>query len=388
MDTGWTWRNARLNVKLLSDCVQLLQIAGHRFLSRDRFVNGSDALTSSTRVLRPRVAGPGTARGFVPRRAKPQPRRARRAPGQAPRACAYPCVTRPDGTRGTFARMRSPSMTTAARPDGRLRSRDPRERGTASAGRTRRRSATLTEAFRAALAGRALCRRRASWGGSTPGKTAHVLRRSTRHAPYTGIRNCQGTGDRTGARTAATAHGARQEAGRTSGPPQERIDHDARVVARVLVTGDVGSRAADRAAAALAETGLSGVEVDRLDLLDPASVSTFADHWLETDRPFHILVTRTSSAGRSSRASPGTARPSADRRGRPTGHRPRTGREDSPTGRVHRCARIWSSHTLLSWSWTARVAEWDSTTGAVGRRPPVSTDGRGLVAAKMSIDVR
>ncbi|KAA6202280.1 hypothetical protein F2B00_10690 [Streptomyces parvus] len=52
----------------------------------------------------------------------------------------------------------------------------------------------------------------------------------------------------------------------------------------------MGSRASDRDAAALAETGLGGVEVDRLDLLGPASVSTFTDHWLETDGPFRILV--------------------------------------------------------------------------------------------------
>ncbi|XCM33492.1 SDR family NAD(P)-dependent oxidoreductase [Streptomyces parvus] len=52
----------------------------------------------------------------------------------------------------------------------------------------------------------------------------------------------------------------------------------------------VGSRAPDRAAAALAEAGLGGVEAGRLDLLDPASVGAFADHWLEARRPLHILV--------------------------------------------------------------------------------------------------
>ncbi|WP_432183871.1 SDR family NAD(P)-dependent oxidoreductase [Streptomyces tendae] len=52
----------------------------------------------------------------------------------------------------------------------------------------------------------------------------------------------------------------------------------------------VAARAPERATAALAEAGLGGVEVGRLDLLDPASIGTFADQWLESRRPLHILV--------------------------------------------------------------------------------------------------
>ncbi|MGM1059863.1 SDR family NAD(P)-dependent oxidoreductase [Saccharothrix sp. Mg75] len=50
----------------------------------------------------------------------------------------------------------------------------------------------------------------------------------------------------------------------------------------------VGSRDTDRAERALA--GIEGVEVHRLDLLDPASVDAFADHYLDTGRPLHVLV--------------------------------------------------------------------------------------------------
>ncbi|BET46743.1 SDR family NAD(P)-dependent oxidoreductase [Kitasatospora aureofaciens] len=52
----------------------------------------------------------------------------------------------------------------------------------------------------------------------------------------------------------------------------------------------VAARAPERATAALAEAGIGGVEAGRLDLLDPASIGAFADHWLGTGRPLHILV--------------------------------------------------------------------------------------------------
>ncbi|UED83097.1 SDR family NAD(P)-dependent oxidoreductase [Streptomyces profundus] len=50
----------------------------------------------------------------------------------------------------------------------------------------------------------------------------------------------------------------------------------------------VGARQPDRAASALA--GIERVEVDRLDLLDPASVDTFAARYLASGRPLHILI--------------------------------------------------------------------------------------------------
>lgn len=50
----------------------------------------------------------------------------------------------------------------------------------------------------------------------------------------------------------------------------------------------VGSRDPERAAEALA--GIDRVEVDRLDLLDPASVDAFAARFRDSGRPLHILV--------------------------------------------------------------------------------------------------
>ncbi|MEU4893345.1 SDR family NAD(P)-dependent oxidoreductase [Streptomyces sp. NPDC044780] len=65
-----------------------------------------------------------------------------------------------------------------------------------------------------------------------------------------------------------------------------------REVTRALVTAGasvtVGSRDPDRARTALA--GIEGVEVSRLDLLDPTSVDAFAERWLESGRPLHILI--------------------------------------------------------------------------------------------------
>jgi NAD(P)-dependent dehydrogenase (short-subunit alcohol dehydrogenase family) len=50
----------------------------------------------------------------------------------------------------------------------------------------------------------------------------------------------------------------------------------------------VGSRSPERAAPALA--GISNVEISRLDLLDPASISAFAARYVDSGRPLHVLV--------------------------------------------------------------------------------------------------
>ena len=50
----------------------------------------------------------------------------------------------------------------------------------------------------------------------------------------------------------------------------------------------VGSREPARARTAVA--GIAGVEVGRLDLIDPGSIEAFARRWLETGRPLHVLV--------------------------------------------------------------------------------------------------
>ena len=50
----------------------------------------------------------------------------------------------------------------------------------------------------------------------------------------------------------------------------------------------VGARHPDRAAAAVA--GITRVDVGRLDLLDPASIDAFADSYLGSGRPLHVLV--------------------------------------------------------------------------------------------------
>ncbi|WP_026924353.1 SDR family NAD(P)-dependent oxidoreductase [Glycomyces arizonensis] len=50
----------------------------------------------------------------------------------------------------------------------------------------------------------------------------------------------------------------------------------------------IGARDTDRAAAAVA--GIDRVEVDRLDLIDPASIDAFAARRLDSGRPLHILL--------------------------------------------------------------------------------------------------
>jgi NAD(P)-dependent dehydrogenase (short-subunit alcohol dehydrogenase family) len=53
----------------------------------------------------------------------------------------------------------------------------------------------------------------------------------------------------------------------------------------------VGVRYPDRAAMALSGAiGTAGVELDRLDLLDPASIDAFAARYRESGRPLHILI--------------------------------------------------------------------------------------------------
>lgn len=61
-----------------------------------------------------------------------------------------------------------------------------------------------------------------------------------------------------------------------------------RALRRAGAAVTVGSRDPDRAAAALA--GIDGVEIERLDLLDPGSIESFTARWLDSGRPLHVLV--------------------------------------------------------------------------------------------------
>ncbi|GLY91525.1 SDR family NAD(P)-dependent oxidoreductase [Actinoallomurus iriomotensis] len=61
-----------------------------------------------------------------------------------------------------------------------------------------------------------------------------------------------------------------------------------RALSRAGASVTVGSRNPDRAAPALA--GIERAEIGRLDLLDPASIDAFADRYLDTGRPLHILI--------------------------------------------------------------------------------------------------
>lgn len=61
-----------------------------------------------------------------------------------------------------------------------------------------------------------------------------------------------------------------------------------RALAKAGASVTVGSRDPDRAARALA--GIEGVEIDRLDLLNPDTIDAFADHYLNSARPLHILL--------------------------------------------------------------------------------------------------
>jgi len=55
------------------------------------------------------------------------------------------------------------------------------------------------------------------------------------------------------------------------------------------------SRSPENAAAAL--VGTERIHVDRLDLVDPASVDDFVGRWLSTKRPLHILVNGAGASG-------------------------------------------------------------------------------------------
>ncbi|MFD5317708.1 SDR family NAD(P)-dependent oxidoreductase [Streptomyces sp. NPDC127098] len=61
-----------------------------------------------------------------------------------------------------------------------------------------------------------------------------------------------------------------------------------RALSRAGASVTVGSRDPERAAPALA--GIERVAIDRLDLLDPASIDAFADRYLDSGRPPHILI--------------------------------------------------------------------------------------------------
>jgi NAD(P)-dependent dehydrogenase (short-subunit alcohol dehydrogenase family) len=61
-----------------------------------------------------------------------------------------------------------------------------------------------------------------------------------------------------------------------------------RALAKAGASVTVASRDPGRAAGTLA--GLQGVDVDQLDLLDPASIDAFAVHYVDSGRPLHILL--------------------------------------------------------------------------------------------------
>lgn len=65
----------------------------------------------------------------------------------------------------------------------------------------------------------------------------------------------------------------------------------AKAGARVLV----GTRDPEQAAAGLA--GLPRAGVDRLDLINPASINAFADRWLATGESLHMLVNNAGASG-------------------------------------------------------------------------------------------
>ena len=61
-----------------------------------------------------------------------------------------------------------------------------------------------------------------------------------------------------------------------------------RALAKAGASVTVAARNPDRAKEALA--GIADVQVSRLDLIDPTSIDAFANRWLESDRPLHILI--------------------------------------------------------------------------------------------------
>lgn len=63
-----------------------------------------------------------------------------------------------------------------------------------------------------------------------------------------------------------------------------------RALSKAGASVTVGARTPDRARAALDASGLDGVEVSQVDLIDPASIDAFTDRWLASERPLHILL--------------------------------------------------------------------------------------------------
>lgn len=61
-----------------------------------------------------------------------------------------------------------------------------------------------------------------------------------------------------------------------------------RALSKAGASVSVGARNPESASAALA--GVERVDVDKLDLLDPTSIDSFATHYLNSGRPLHILV--------------------------------------------------------------------------------------------------
>ena len=61
-----------------------------------------------------------------------------------------------------------------------------------------------------------------------------------------------------------------------------------RALARVGATVVIGARTPERAATNVA--GIAGVEIDQLDLIDPASIDAFVQRRLASDRPLHMLI--------------------------------------------------------------------------------------------------
>ncbi|WP_437999647.1 SDR family NAD(P)-dependent oxidoreductase [Sorangium sp. So ce185] len=61
-----------------------------------------------------------------------------------------------------------------------------------------------------------------------------------------------------------------------------------RALAKAGASVTVGARDPGRAASAVA--GIERVEVSQLDLIDPKSIDGFAERWLASDRPLHVLI--------------------------------------------------------------------------------------------------
>ncbi len=68
-----------------------------------------------------------------------------------------------------------------------------------------------------------------------------------------------------------------------------------RALAKAGATVTVGARDTQRANAALA--GVHRAKIGQLDLIDPASVATFAARWLEGGRALHVLVNGAGASG-------------------------------------------------------------------------------------------